>query len=319
MGFKNILNKFNFYKSSKNKTESDDSSYCYTNVIWNTIDNLIILISFSEDYFEQIIDIQDAINYTWQGLCGKIVYSSYDEEVTKKDENGNTTTNLIIHKKHYMLIGGNPLAWQELYMNINDLGNEILDKITNEIKHNCNPIYFKNLIDDGVFYDFHESENGEYPYNIPMETKSGTIYTNPTILISNLPNAFTGRDILKFIKIYSKDKSTGRNALGGIMDIRYMPNNLFKNHELYPLYSALFKDPTVEKLNMLLEPLYKQPDDDSIPGDVSDESLDAIFKEHYERFSAVADDSTEYEDIDEELADDEESENMREGDKLNDA
>ena len=34
---------------------------------------------------------------------------------------------------------------------------------------------------------------------------------------------------------------------------------------------------------MLLEPLYKQPDDDSIPGDVSDESLDEIFREKYER------------------------------------
>lgn len=67
---------------------------------------------------------------------------------------------------------------------------------------------------------------------------------------------------------------------------------------------------------MLTEPLYKQPDDDSIPGDVSDEALDEIFREHYERFSAVADDNIQYEDIDEEIADDEESENMREEDKF---
>lgn len=315
MSLKNILNKFKSYKLNKNKIESDDS-YCYTDIIWSDRNNLIILISFSQDYFEQIIEIQDAMNYTWQGLCGKIVYSSYDEEVTKEDENGNTITNLIIHKKHYMLIGGSPLAWQELYMNIHDLGNEILAKITNEIKNNCDPIYFKNLIDDGVFLDFYSSDNREYIYNALAETKNGTTYTDPVILISNLPNGFTGRDILKFIKIYNSDETIIRNALSAIIDIKYMPNSLFKNHELYPLYSVLFKEPTVEKLNMLLEPLYKQPDDDSIPGDVSDESLDAIFKEHYERFSAISDDSVQYEDIDEELADDEESENMREGDKI---
>lgn len=314
MGFKNILNKFKLCKTN-NKIESDDS-YCYTNVIWNEPDNLIILISFTENYFEQIIEIQDAMNYTWQGLKGKIVYSSYDEEVTKEDENGKTITDLIIHKKHYMLIGGTPLAWQELYMNIHDLSNEVLSKITNEIKNNCNPIHFKNLIDDGVFYDFYKDENHIYVYDNPLETKNGSLYTNPSILISRLPNGFTGRDILKFIKIRSRDKSIEQNAFRYLIDLRYMPNAIFKNHELYPLYAALYKEPTVEKLDMLLEPLYKQPDDDSIPGDVSDESLDEIFREHYERFSAVADDSMQYEDIDEELADDEESENMREGDKI---
>ena len=150
MQIKNIFNKL---IKRKNKIESDDS-YCYSKIIWNTPDNLIMLISFTENYFEQIIDIQDAINYTWQGLCSKIIYSSYDEEITKEDENGNKIDELIIHKKHYMLIGGDPLAWQELYMNIHDLGNSILEKITIEIKNNCDPTYFRNLIDDGVLYDF---------------------------------------------------------------------------------------------------------------------------------------------------------------------
>ena len=89
-------------------------------------------------YFEQIIDIQDSIIYTsaWGKLRSKIIYSSYDEKTDKKDEYGNDVW--IIHKKYYMLIGGNPLGWQNLYMNIHDLGNEILRKITDEIINNCN-------------------------------------------------------------------------------------------------------------------------------------------------------------------------------------
>ena len=310
MQIKNIFNKL---IKRKNKIESDDS-YCYSKIIWNTPDNLIMLISFTENYFEQIIDIQDAINYTWQGLCSKIIYSSYDEEITKEDENGNKIDELIIHKKHYMLIGGDPLAWQELYMNIHDLGNSILEKITIEIKNNCDPTYFRNLIDDGVLYDFNKKDS--YTYDTHMITKNGMVCTNPSVLLSALPNGFTGRDILKFIKITSKDGYTTQNGLATIINLRYMPNGIFKNHDLYPLYNQLIKDPTIEKLNMLLEPLYKQPDDDAIPGDVSDESLDEIFREHYDRFSAVVDNSTHYEDIDEELGDEEETENMRNEDKL---
>ena len=313
MKFKDIFNKL-IKKSSEsvNKVESDDS-YCYSKLIWNTNNNIIILISFTQDYFEQIIDIQDAINYNQKGLCSKIVYSSYDEKTDKQDEDGNDIW--VIHKKHYLLIGGSPSAWEELYMNIHDLGNEVLNKISNEIVNNCDPAYFNRLIEDGILFGFSEEHTGD----IPVETENKRFYTNPTILLNELPNGFTGRDLLKFIKIETctYDINTITNAFEEIEDIYSLySNERFKNHELYPLYDALIKDPTVEKLKMLTEPLYKQPDDDSIPGDVSDESLDELFREHYERFSAIADDSIQYEDIDEEIADDEESENIREEDKF---
>ena len=51
---------------------------------------------------------------------------------------------------------------------------------------------------------------------------------------------------------------------------------------------------------MLIKPRCLQiDDDDGIPGDISDESLHEIFKEEYERFSAISDDSIHYKDIDE--------------------
>ena len=308
MRLKNIFKKI--LKSKNTKIESNDS-YCYSNIVWNSKDNLIILISFSEDYFEQVIEIQDAVNNSAnKKLATKIVYSSYDEETGRKDEDGNDI--IIIHKKHYMLIGGSPSSWSALYMNISNLGNDILYKISDEIVNNRDNSGFKDLIDDDILRGF---DNDNISYDIDKESKNEYFYTDPDILLKRLPNSFTGRDVIKFILIYSPH-DTISSAYSSLFDVIFMPDALFKNHHLYPLYSALFKDPTIAKLNTLLEPLYKQPDDDSVPGDISDDALDDIFKEHYERFSAVADNSIHYEDIDEELSDDEESENMRKEDMI---
>lgn len=314
MKIKNILNKI--FKRKNNKITSNDS-YCYSNIVWNSSDNLIILISFSEDYFSDIIEIQDAINNSNKGLTSKIVYSSYDEETDKKDEDGNNIW--IIHKKYYMLIGGYPSCWQNIYVNIHNLGNNVLSKITDEIVNNCQSINFEILINDGILSDF-KYTNEKPSYDKLKVTKNKIArYTDPDILLSRLPNGFTGRDLLKFIKVYGEygKDSDAFNELYFIYGI--MDNDTFKNtYELYPLFVSLFKDPTISKLKILLNPLYKQPDDDAIAGDIDDESLDEIFREHYEKFSAVNDDTIKYEDIDEQIADDEESENMIERDIIDD-
>jgi hypothetical protein len=312
MSIKNILNKI--FKSKNLNLPSEDyskikmvsnDSYCYSKIIWNSDDNLIILISFTEDHFEEIIDIQDAINYSQTNLFSKIVYSSYDEETDQKDENGNSLW--IIHKKYYMLIGGWPSAWQTIYMNINNLGNNVLFSITNEIVNNCYAKDFDILIEDGILSNFKYTK--EKPdYDIPKEVEDGSFkYTNPEVVLSRLPNGFTGRDILKFIMIHTThNKFT--NAYNELVYITEMNNDYFIKSNYYNIYSSLFKNPTVNKLKIVLDPLYKQPDDDNIAGDVDDESLDTIFREHYERFSAIADDSIHYEDIDEKLSEYEEGE-----------
>ena len=313
MSIKNVLNKLKLRKVNK---MNSDESYCYTKIVWNEPNNLIMLISFSADYFESITEIQDAIIET-RNLQSKIVYSSYDEEITKKDEDDNIIMNWITHKKYYLLIGGSTGAWERLYMNIHNLGNEVLNRITSEIKNNCDPTYFAIIIDDGVIHNFN---NKQYSYDTPIVLYN-SYCTDPACLLKRLPYGFTGKDILKFIKIKKEDDHLTfySNAYSELLDICRLTNETFKHHNYYDLFATLFKDPTVEKLNMLLGPVYKQVDDDSIPGDVSDESLDELFKVQYERFSAVTDDSIHYEDIDEVLEDDDESENMREGDKIDDS
>lgn len=302
------MNLKNFFKNVKklgyDKIIESDESYCYSKIIWNDRSNLIILLSFTKDYFDQIIELQDAINYSWQRLRSKIVYSAY-EHIEKEDEDSIAITTRIIHNKYYMLIGGEPLAWQELYMKIHNLGNDALSRITEEITNNCHKDDFKQLVEDGILYDFKDSE--KLKFDDPAYTDDGYYYTNPETILNRLPEGFTGRDIIKFITIIKGYKIT--NAYGEIVNIRYMTDESFKSNKLYQLYASLINNPTPQKLALLLEPLYKQPDDDSIPGDVSDESLDELFRENYERFSAVADENTLYEDIDEILPDDEYEDN----------
>lgn len=297
-----LRNIFKRLAKKKSVVESDNS-YCYSQIVWNTNDNLIILLSFSKDYFDQIIEIQDAVNHVGQGLSSKVVFSSYDEEVDITDENGKPAKDLIIHNKYYILIGGSPSAWEELYMNIHNLGNDALSRITDEITNNCNADNFKNLVEDGILFNF--AKEDKFNYNIPKQSKNGSAYTDPEVLMKALPIGFTGRDVIKFILIFSPNRASSYNGSLAMLNVRHMPNSLFKSHDLYPLFSALFNEPTVEKINMYLEPLYKQPDDDTIPGDISDEKLDELFREYYDRFSAIADDSIQYEDIDEVLSDDE--------------
>ena len=210
-----------------------------------------------------------------------------------------------------MLIGGTPYHFSKIYHYIHDLGNRALSKITDEIINNCDDIKFRLLIKDGILSNF--INEPKYDTYIKFENE---YYDDPDIILKRLPNGFTGKDLFNFINSYGFNGDLLAN-LDDILNMKIisMTEKNFKLSKYFDIYSSLIKNPTVEKLKMTLEPLYKQPDDDNIPGDVSDESLDEIFREHYEKFSAISDEYIHYEDIDEELADDEESENMHTEDK----
>ena len=316
MSLKSLFSNLFFIKKKINKVELKDS-YCYSDIIWNYKDNLIILISYSEDYNESIIEILDAANQS--NLTTKIVYSSYDEETDKKDEDGNNIW--LIHKKHYLLIGGNLWDWNLLYCNINNLGNSVLDKISEEITNNCCSTDFEYLINDGVLMGFRYNKVKPPTYDKPNRYRHYKEVSNIQTIVSRLPDAFKARDLIHFIIITENNKSY--TMYGDIIsNIRYMDEKYFyETSDIYCMYKPLFKtEPTVAKLVGLIKPLYKQIDldDDFIPGNISDESLDEIFREHYERFSAIRDDDVIYDDIDELLDENEETENINERDVIKD-
>lgn len=300
--FKDIINKIikkRINSTIGKKIIESDNVYCHSKLIWNSDNNLVILISFTKHYLEYVLDIQDAIMCT--GLRSKIVYSSYIEDITKQNEDGNTYPLTIVHKKSYLLIGGHPSDFENLYTHIEYLDNDVLYEISKEIVNNCNPENFNDLIKDGVLNGF----NKDFKYD-KNKVSGKYMYSDPEVMLSRLPQSFTGKDIIKFIKIYNTNNLYKADAYKELFIICFADEEQFKNSDLYNLYATLFKNPTAKKLSMLLEPMYKQTDDDSIPGDVSDESLDELFRTKYDRFSAVADNDIHYEDIDEIIEDNEE-------------
>lgn len=306
MSLKSFISNLFSSKNKVNKVKSKDS-YCYSDIIWNDEDNLIILISYSEDYNESVIEILDAANQFHSRLLTKVVFSSYDEETDKKDEDGNTIW--IIHEKRYLLIGGPVREWNSLYFSISTLSNPILDKISGEIVNNCSARDFEYLINDRILSDFKYSKIKPFTYDKPsvyMNCKTSNIDT----IIQRLPNAFKSRDIIKFIIVNKPNVVISLYDV--IFEIQHMSEEKFRDTVYYNIFKHLFKtDPTIEKITEFTQPLYKQADmdDDFIPGDISDESLDEIFRKDYERFSAVRDDDISFNDIDEILADDDENMN----------
>lgn len=305
MALKDLFKKF---KKKDNKILAYDD-FCRSDVIFHGEDYLLLLLSYTDNYHSEMVEFLDAEHNTDYYICRhKIKFSSYDE----KTESGE----IISHNRNYMLIGIAGIKdFLVIYDCIESVSNTILKTIITDIVNNydiSNMNEAQELIQNGIIVPNH---NPNLKYDI-LACDYGT-YLDPKIIKSKVPNVFTGLDILPFIRM---ERHFGNTFVDNdiMTNMNGMSDQDFKNSIYYNIGKELFKHISKDKMHMLLTtPLYMLPDeDDSLPGDLDDESLDSIFRENYERFSAVADDSTLYEDIDEILEEGEESENMREEDKM---
>lgn len=286
-----------FKKLFKNKKNVMDENFCYSDIIWYSKDNLIILLSFTKEYFRDIIELQEAISYT--DLKEKIIFSSYDEEL--EDET------ILSHERNYMLISGNTDEWAKLFTKI-DIGNKCLGILSKEISNNCYFESFDKLIEDSIIKKFKYNNSDNTPqYNNNMRSKSlngnTVLFNDPKYILDKLPVSITGKDLFHIIKVSPyKDYWCSPYT---ILET-YGAESVFKNESLMEVFNLLMNKPSLENLKLITQPLYFQPDDDTFPGSIDDDALDDIFKENYEKFSALIDDNNEYEDIDEILSEDEE-------------
>lgn len=308
MALKDLFKKF---KKKDNKILADDD-FCRSDIIFHGEKYLLLLLSYTDNYHQDMVEFLDAESNIdcYPCMIHKIKFSSYDET----NESGET----ISHNRNYMLIGVFDICgFMKIYNFIESVSNKILNTIMTDIINNyeiSNMSEANELVNNGIItlcqnpnldFDLLVCDDGEY--------------LDPNIIKSKAPNVFSGLDILQFVRMQSNYYGYYFAQHAMLEDIDdNMSNVEFKKSVYYNICKKLFKNPSVEKMRMLLRtPLYILPDeDDSLPGDLDDESLDSIFRENYERFSAVADDSTLYEDIDEILEDDEESENMKDEDKM---
>ena len=313
-----IKNKFN--KKNK-KINIINESYLNTEVIYNVRENFIILISFTEDYFYSVMEFL-SYRRTYLNINIQLADSIYSEVLDETDAFGDNIR--IIHNKYYLLIGGESAFYNNLFRWADNMANSVIQAIMTEIYNNRTSSDFKPLIDHGILiedkfkyknikpnYDHYANEN------IP---KTHT-YDDASLIMSKIPDCFTGQNLLKFIHCYQfGDQSDYYTAIDIIYKAYIDDNSIFQlliKRDFKDLYHSLAKNPTKEILMNFIGPQYLVESVEAIAGDVSDDQLDEIFKQQYDRFNAIRDDFIKYEDIDEIIASDAESKNMKTVDMIN--
>lgn len=316
--FQKIKNKFN---KKNNKANITNESYLNTEVIYNVKENFIILISFTEDYFYSVMEFL-SYRRTYLNLNIQLADSIYSEVLEETDAFGDNIR--IIHNKYYLLIGGESAFYNNLFRWADNMANSVIQAIMTEIYNNRTSSDFKPLIDHGILiedkfkyknikpnYDHYANEN------IP---KTHT-YDDASLIMSKIPDCFTGQNLLKFIHCYQfGDQSDYYTAIDIIYKAYIDDNSIFQlliERDFKDLYHSLVKNPTKEILMNFIGPQYLVESVEAIAGDVSDDQLDEIFKQQYDRFNAIRDDFIKYEDIDEIIASDAESKNMKTVDMIN--
>ena len=338
MALKDLFKIFKKAPEKKTVVDSNDS-FVRTSVVWNTFDHIIFLISCTEDYALPLCEFIEPCTSTI-GVQIKLMQSSFDEELEDRDKYGDPI--YVSHKRLYAVAAGAPGEFGHLIAELANLANPIWSAIEREIYNNCHYAGFAWLEPYGVFNrsDFlYQKTHPKYDENCEvgphlLKNVDFICYTDPEVLLSRLPNCFTGRSILRMINVeYGNVSANAEDILRfAFADTEYDDyadnsdeddDSLFTVDavmtQLEDLYKTILKrDVTEDALKSLIEPLFLHNEDGTIVGDISDEHLDEIFRQSYDRFSAVADENTQYEDIDERLEDDEESENMRKEDIIED-
>lgn len=333
MGFiKNLKEKF---KTNKSDPIKSDESFVRSSMIWNTPEHIIILVTCTEDYAVDLCEFIEACNNIY-GISVRLVQSGFEEVTASKDTKGDAV--YIYHKRMHLAIAGVPGLIGDIACNIMNLSNSVLTTVMDTIYNNCDPNIVSKYSDLTIF-DPYNKRNHECKYDknltVPSEVCKeygvNTVeYTNVDAVLSRLPKGFNGRYILGLIKVVVDEHLpiTVSDMMIYVYhsteydeeEFRKVFTESFVINVLGDLLSAILnKDAcTVDDLHDLEAPLYMYEDGDSMPGNISDEHLDEIFREQYEKLNILPDDQVEYKDIDEELGPDEETENMREEDIIKD-
>lgn len=302
-----LLSKF-FHDKEKEPTKiASGDSFINTEVIINTYNNFIILISFTEDYFHDMIEFMS----TCVEICKhdqddsgsvKYVHSSYDEDSGKKDTHDDPI--YIVHNRHYLLIGGDDDFYLNLFYRSDNIANSILEAIKSEIIKYRNSLYYQILINDMIITEPFRYDKMEPEYDEEVIKEDSEFpYTDPSLLMSKLPNCFNVYDIIPFIAIDYCDNGSRSSLYEEIWRCVSWKDYVHKQAIMHICESLFKNDISYDTLKSIIGPKYLVQDEDAMPGDVCDESLDELFRQKYESVGVLRSDNIEYTDIDETLSD----------------
>ena len=323
---------FSFLKDRINKktqTDIQEDNVTKSTVIYNTGDNVIILVSFST---KDIDDVAEFVEACYNANLHTI--TERDSNLCYKEDTEVKELVAITHVRHYIIIGGSPRSYGELYKYVS-LSNTILECITEDIYNNCSSTYFKKSIEDGVLdinkfvYNKIIPKYDEYVYS-----KDKSVYCDDiTYILSKIPKCYTTINLTKIVNIYIKSKDingvyiyTIRNFIkvynaykkNGIKNIDYNETYEKIKHQLFHKIMAP-KNDCLDDYTFINLPIYMIEDyDPEYVGDKSIEEMDEIFQQQYDRFVTPTIDNVPMydESVDDIIGDTEEEENIREVDKL---
>ena len=236
-------------------------------------------------------------DYIRSTFINSIFMASSDDEYTDElDEDGNEI--IISTPKNYLLIKVSCKDIFHILSNI-DISNPFASELIqvmydNDIKAD----YFKDFINDGILNESLYANKNAEPKNLIQYNH--LIYSDIPAILKLLPSEFNGYHLLKLFEYFVDGKTY------------YLQNQVYKHcasltdDEITHVYNGVIKNPTRERLQKLIQPLYKidWEDEDLIHGELSSSDVDELFKQQYDRFSAVKNDNTTYMDIDEVLSED---------------
>ena len=290
-----ILNLFK--RKNKTKKYSDDdyikSSFIYHDSLGN---NIVILLSFTENYFSDAIELLSVTK-----LNTKFIQTSIDIESEELDEDGNNKT--ISKNINYLLIGGSSKEFVNMFKHIETISNNILGSIIDELYEYSHSDYFTDLIDDGIL----NKSLFKNKKSLSNDIVGNYIYDDISKWLKLLPKEFYAYDLIPFIRItnkFTRDSFTGDEFISYLRFEESKDN--VTNEELEAIFGSVIKHPTRENLIKLNEPLYKRAldEDELLNGEIDSVELDELFTQQYDRFNAIVDDSVNYVDIDEKLSED---------------
>lgn len=337
-----------------NEDYSQLSSSIINGVFEPSYGTFMLLFSFTDNYINSAMELIAATNKTGLNVLYKDIYiekgkfkkqSLYTKDgIVKKFDRSNTHVN-------YILIGGSPNDYINLYKNIDNLSNDLLLEISANILTYMNKSLFLELINDNIF-----SINSFADWALNPGTIEDCLHGCTSIILQDddlcddnigivdydlidcimkqLPDAFSTLDLPKFINItfeitnqFSDNIHIFNMSLYDLLYYYESPTNLDKamcklinDNKLF--YDNLIKGQYVIEgmIEQILAPIYKRTDEDVIFGKMDNNDVDEDFMNQFNQritFNPVMNNEEDYINIDEELSEDDPEYNNLQKEKEN--
>lgn len=274
--------------------------------------NIIMLISFSKNYFDEISELVCNCQFKT-----KLLQTSYDKELDTLDEDGNKQ--IMITPKYYLLISGSVKDYLDLFYNTVNLSNSAIKCIMTELYGNVNKSFFQQLIDDRILSEqlfTYNNKTTAIEEIIDNDTRIIS-HDDADYVISKLPTGFIGSDLVDMVKIYfyyTDDNNVTIRYASSVLQLLKeikkgnIPERVINVLSTNNIFNGIMSDSSIDNLLDLLNPVYKRKVfDNVITGGLNDEDIDEVFLQQYDRFTGVISDEDDihYSDIDEVVSDDE--------------